>query len=242
MQTDFQYRPEELENLKRLLSPERLGPYLALASDDLRGAVSLYERNTSLSETLYGLLQGLEVPLRNAMHQALAKGLGREDWYDAVPWRPAQLEQLDNARAGLLTKAKPVAPGRMVAELTFGFWVGLTGPKYSVDLWERHVFKAFPNARLGRKQLNKRLEGIRLLRNRVAHHEPILSRDLPRDVDRILETIGWISLDTERWVRQTNRFPERSQAEGRLKRLVANFNRCAQLGQIWIVKYSETHS
>jgi hypothetical protein len=209
MQQQFAYTPEELERLKQSLSEERLGPSLALAGSDLREAIRLYERNTSLSEALYGLLQGLEVPLRNAMHHALSVGLSREDWYDSIVWRVAQQEQVDNAKESLRAKAKPVTPGRMVAELTFGFWVGLTGPKYSVDLWERHLYKAFPNAKLGRKQLNKRLESIRLLRNRVAHHEPILSRDLPKDVDRILETIDWISLDTEQWVRQTNGFFER---------------------------------
>jgi hypothetical protein len=108
------------------------------------------------------------------MHHVLSAGLAREDWYDSVSWRVAQQEQVANAKDSLQKKAKPITPGRMVAELTFGFWVGLTGPKYSVDLWERHLYKAFPNAKLGRKQLNKRLESIRLLRNRVAHHEPIL--------------------------------------------------------------------
>ena len=190
------------------LSQERLGSYLVLADNNLREAIRLYERNTSLSEALYGLLQGLEVALRNAMHYALSLGLAREDWYNSVTWQVAQQEQIDNAKDGLQKKAKPIVPGGMVAELTFGFWVGLTGPKYSVDLWERHLYKAFPNAKLGRKQLNKRLE-IRLLRNRVAHHEPILSRDLEKDAERILETIGWISKDTERWIRQTNCFYER---------------------------------
>jgi hypothetical protein len=175
----------------------------------MRQAVHLYERNTALSEALYGLLQGLEVPVRNAMHEVLSTGLGRNDWYDFVAWRVAQQEQIDNAKDGLRKKAKPVTPGGMVAELTFGFWVGLTGPKYSVDLWEQHLYKAFPNGKLGRKQLNRRLESIRLLRNRVAHHEPILSRDLPKDVERILETIGWMDANTERWVRLTNSFPER---------------------------------
>ncbi len=209
MQADFTYSPEELERLKQSLSQERLGSYLALSDNNLREAISLYERNTSLSEALYGLLQGLEVALRNAMHRELSLGLARDDWYNSVTWQVAQQEQIDNAKDSLQKKAKPIVPGGMVAELTFGFWVGLTGPKYSVDLWERHLYKAFPNAKLGRKQLNKRLESIRLLRNRVAHHEPILSRNLEKDAERILETIGWISEDTKRWVRQTNCFNER---------------------------------
>ncbi len=209
MQQPFAYTSEELGKVKEALSEERLGPYLTLAGGDLREATRLYERNTSLSEALYGLLQGLEVVLRNSMHRALSVGFSREDWYDSITWRVAQQEQIDNAKDSLQKKAKPTTPGRMVAELTFGFWVGLTGPKYSVDLWEKHLYKAFPNAKLGRKQLNKRLESIRLLRNRVAHHESILSRDLQKDVDRILETIGWISLDTQRWVRQISCFSER---------------------------------
>jgi|SRR5271166_3866353 len=214
-QIDFAYSPEELEGLKRALSQERLGSYLALSDNNLREAIRLYERNTSLSEALYGLLQGLEVALRNAMHRELSLGLAQEDWYNSVTWQLAQREQIDNAKDGLQKKAKPIVPGGMVAELTFGFWVGLTGPKYSVDLWERHLYKSFPNAKLGRKQLNKRLESIRLLRNRVAHHEPILSRDLEKDAGRILETIGWISKDTERWIRQTNCFYERFNAKRR---------------------------
>jgi len=66
MQPHFVYRPDELASLERFLSLERLGPYLALASDNMRQAIHLYERNTFLSEALYGLLQGLEVPVRNA--------------------------------------------------------------------------------------------------------------------------------------------------------------------------------
>lgn len=214
---DFTYSPDELQRLKKSISQERLGSYLSLADNDLLEAIRLYERNSSLSEALYGLLQGLEIALRNAMHQALSLGLAREDWYDSVVWQVAQGEQIENAKDNLHKKAKPITPGAMVAELTFGFWVGLTGPKYSVGLWERHLYKAFPNAKLGRKQLNKRLERIRLLRNRVAHHEPILSRDLESDVERILETLGWVCRDTERWVRQTNCFYQRFQQRAKAK-------------------------
>jgi hypothetical protein len=209
MQQPFTYNPIELENVKGVISEERLGPYLAIAGSDLRQAIRLYERNTSLSEALYGLLQGFEISLRNSMHRALAGGFGREDWYDSVTWHRVQQQQIDSAKQSLQKKAKPVTPGGMVAELMLGFWVGLTGPKYSVDLWQKHLYKAFPNAKLGRKQVSQRIEHIRNHRNRVAHHESILLRDLPKDVNGILETLHWINSDAERWVRETNCFFER---------------------------------
>jgi hypothetical protein len=101
MQEKFTYSVVELESIRQSLSQERLGPYLNLAANDLCQAILLYERNTSLSEALYGLLQGLEVSLRNSMHSALARGLAREDWYDSIVWQVAQQEQIDNAKVSL---------------------------------------------------------------------------------------------------------------------------------------------
>jgi hypothetical protein len=132
MHAEFGYSQEEMDRIEQSLSHERLGPYLSLAGGDLRRAIGLYERTTSLSEALYGLLQGLEVTLRNAMHRELSDGIGREDWYDAIKWQLAQQEQIASAKDSLSKKGKQITPGKMVAELTFGFWVGLIGPKYSV--------------------------------------------------------------------------------------------------------------
>jgi hypothetical protein len=41
---------------------------------------------------------------------------------------------------------------------------------------------------------------LRDLRNRIAHHEPIFSRDLAADDRTILEVIGWMCADTRAWV------------------------------------------
>jgi hypothetical protein len=40
---------------------------------------------------------------------------------------------------------------------------------------------------------------IRRFRNRVAHHEPILSGDLPARHREIIETIGWMCPLTASW-------------------------------------------
>ena len=168
----------------------------------------LYERNAALSESLYGVLSGLEIALRNSAHRVLAPGLGRPDWYDGGGLQIEQARALELAKRQLLREGKPPAPSRIVAALPFGFWTGLLGPKYS-DLWRDHLVKAFPHRTLQRDQAHERLDSIRKLRNRVAHYEPILNRALRRDFNRILDAISWMCPVTARWVRAQSTFPER---------------------------------
>jgi hypothetical protein len=42
---------------------------------------------------------------------------------------------------------------------------------------------------------------IRRLRNRIAHHEPIFTRDLPTGLRQMLDLINLRSPDTAHWVR-----------------------------------------
>ena len=74
-------RYSHLENviaeLESTLSRERLGTYLrAVPNRDREQALQLYLWNVALSSAFYGLLQGLEVTLRNAMHKQLASRYG----------------------------------------------------------------------------------------------------------------------------------------------------------------------
>ncbi|MBF0368462.1 MAG: Abi family protein [Magnetococcales bacterium] len=203
--------PETLSRIKENLSPERLSSYLDQNGGDLKAAIHLYEHNTNLSAAFYRPLQGLEVVLRNAIQNQLAKGFQRQDWYDD----PIFLEilqshhknALNKARNALARENKPISPGGIVAELSFGFWTGLLGPKYAV-LWNRYLYQSFPNKKLQRKQCHKSLNRIRRFRNRIAHHEPILSRDLEYDHRLIIEIISWIDPIAAQWVNQTSHFQQ----------------------------------
>jgi hypothetical protein len=50
-----------------------------------------------------------------------------------------------------------------------------------------------------RNKLRELLEEVRRLRNRIAHHEPIISRDLVDDFDNIDELIKYRCKDTAIW-------------------------------------------
>ena len=182
-----------------------------LAKGNKRLAIRLYERNTALSEALYGVIQGLEIALRNALDSALTKELGRPDWYDHFAWEERELESIQKAKENITTWGKTVLPGRVVAELTLGFWVQLTARKYEKALWVKYLYRVFP-LKLNRKLLFQRLDSIKNLRNRIAHHEPIIARNLQQDYSGIIEAIKWISPTVSEWVEATNCFQERFNA------------------------------
>lgn len=56
-----------------------------------------------------------------------------------------------------------------------------------------------------REEAHREIREINLLRNRIAHHEPIHTRDYIADHDRIIKVIGWISADTRMWVEDASR-------------------------------------
>lgn len=99
----------------------------------------------------------------------------------------------------------------IVATLSFGFWISLLGPggrtatgrkaNYEMTLWRPALRAAFAHrAPLTRRQVHRPLNDLRALRNRIAHHEPILGRNLLNDHERILEICGWMSPATRAWV------------------------------------------
>jgi hypothetical protein len=208
-QEEFIYTQEILDKIEKYISPERLAPYKSIARGDRWVAIHLYERNTELSEALYGVIQGLEVSLRNSIHNIMSADIGRDDWYDVVGLDQPEQDALADAKRAIQNRPTALSPGKVVAELTFGFWVKLTSSAYEKSLWVKHLYKIFP-IRVKRTQLHGRLTELKTLRNRIAHHERIIGkRDLLQDYPDLLEAIRWVSPAIESWVRSTNCFQER---------------------------------
>ena len=185
-QPAFSYSAAQLTQLEVFLSKERLSSYAKATPEE---TIKNYERNTILSEALYGLLQGVEIAVRNSIHNALTTGLSHSDWYSYIPWQKPELDALDQAKDKLVRRGKVLAAGAIVAELPFGFWLQTVARKYEKSLWVPYVHKAFPNISTDRKGLFRRLDQIRELRNRIAHHERILHFNLPLEYTQAIEVI-----------------------------------------------------
>lgn len=211
-QPQFAYTEEQLTTLESAISLERLTRYTTAANGDRRKAIRLYEQNTALSEALYGVLQGLEITLRNSIHNVLRSDLGRDDWYDHFAFEPWEEDSIQKAKRAAAKHSPAPKSGKVIAELSFGFWTGLISKIYEKRLWVPHIYKAFPAHRVNRRMLYGRLNNIRNLRNRIAHHEPILGNHLEEEYKKILEITRWIDPTTADWIASTNCFTERWRA------------------------------
>ncbi len=211
-QDAFAYSDAELITFEKYVSSERLAAFVIYARGDKWAAIRLYERNLEISEALYGVIQGLEVTLRNAIHALMTKNLGTEEWYEPFGLEESERQQIEQAKAAVIERTTKLTPGRVVAELKFGFWVRLFSHAYDKTLWVPHLRTIFPikfdNART---LIHGRLVDLKTLRNRIAHHERITcgKRDVEKDYAELLETIGWLSKPMRCWVEGTNCFPER---------------------------------
>ncbi|OBI48096.1 hypothetical protein A5707_18465 [Mycobacterium kyorinense] len=183
--------------LEAWLSRPRFAVYLAAVGVDRRRALELYEWNTALSAVFLHDLAHLEVALRNAYDAAITASTtaGRPHWttdpYRLFPvrWRAARdgtridanrapREQIERA----VREAGPGAPpGKVIAELTFGFWRYLSTTAHHHPLWIPHLHKAFRPG-TSRRAVDDPVGRLHQLRNRIAHHEPLLRRETGRGV------------------------------------------------------------
>lgn len=197
------------EELEKALSLERFGRYMNWAGGDRERAIELYTLNTALSEALYTPLQMLEVALRNRIHSVMTEA-SHDGWFQDKggllgQWQP---EQLAKAIKDIEEEGKEATPGRIVAALTFSFWTSMFGKDYET-LWQKtlHRIGRRPDGKgLRRKDFSGPLAQIRALRNRIAHHEPILMWNLPKRYASILELTGWLSPGAAEWCRTHSRF------------------------------------
>ena len=162
-----------LVELEASFSPERLRTYLRAAKGDRKRALQLYTWNTKICAAFYGPLQGLEIALRNAIHQQLTRCYGAA-WHDnpAVGLDLGGLERIAAAKTET-ARGHAATPGRLVAALSFGFWVSLLGSggrmdsdgrraNYEMTLWRPALRRAFPHRMpLTRKQAHRPLNALR---------------------------------------------------------------------------------
>jgi hypothetical protein len=108
----------------------------------------------------------------------------------------------------LSARHKKPTTGKVIAELKFVFWEKMLTTRFDERIWNAHLFSVLPNLNPGwdiptaRNKIYDDLAHLRVLRNRIAHHEPIFNRTLTVDFQKIKEIITFRCHQTAGWMVQ----------------------------------------
>lgn len=193
--------------IEKVISTERLEPYLKKHGGDFEKAVNHYKVNIEISESFYPLLSILEIALRNKFDYQLKRLFDDENWFENPRFIKSvtrfQMDRVSEAKANILREKKTITSGKIISELSFGFWTSLLDSKFERILW-KNLRLAFPNCPKNirkRKTMSSKLNGIRKLRNRIFHHEPVTWSLTALTIYRneIIEGIDWLDRDLLLW-------------------------------------------
>lgn len=193
--------------LTAALSPDRFATYLQWATGDQQLAERLYTYNVQLSAALYGPLHMQEISLRNMADRALENRYGSAWHLDPTVLAAGyQRDSVTKAVQSLQRVGKIGTRPQVVAELNFGFWSSLFG-RQSHHLWQtlRPIFQA---RGIQRGVIAQNLRELRILRNRIAHYEPIVALPLAQRYADITTLTGWLSPSAAGWIAQYSTWPQ----------------------------------
>ncbi len=187
--------PDFFKKIQQALASERLEAYGPPSDPQL--VLARYLWNIAVCEAFYSPMQMAEVGLRNAVDRVLSGKYG-PDWYDQAPLSVWQQVNVTEAKKDLRDQSKPLNPGRIIAEMNFGFWTAFFNKSHEASGLAHTISKqAFPRASKydrNTRLMDTRWTHIRELRNRVFHHERIIHwNDLKQQHQGILEVIRWMS-------------------------------------------------
>ncbi|WP_432091501.1 hypothetical protein [Streptomyces sp. NRRL F-5630] len=197
-----------------LLTSERLSPYTTACSHDAQAALALYQWNSEMAAAFFGPLGHLEVMLRNALDARLVHRQQRRsrtrEWYDDpdVPLGKKARADIRMARHRAERQGAATPRGKIIAELSFGFWRFLLARQYQTTLWP-DLARAFPHAPSRALTLiEDPVARLHKFRNRVAHHESIWHLPLEARRDDLLAVLGFLAPDAAAWVTDTWRIDD----------------------------------
>lgn len=199
----------DLTNVAEALSETRLKTFQDYYGQPycINSAMSLYGWNGQISSAFMLPLHICEVIVRNAVHQVLTKVYG-ERW----PWSQAFERSLPangrySPRRDLISaRQRQTTTGKVIPELKFVFWQKMFTSRHKQRLWDNEILNIFPNGtgQLTPDQLLSEiynsLESIRLIRNRIAHHEHLINRNLSNDYSKIVRLISYRCADSIIWL------------------------------------------
>jgi len=188
--------------IDNFISQKRIGSYKNIDE---------YIENLTFSKSSYIPLSVLEIALRNAINNFFSVVVGI-DWYeDATFLTKDGIKKVNDAKSVLIGRRENVSKNKVIAELSFGFWVNLFKKPYDKKLRIKELRKIFPNLPkpeqkfINREIIYRELNHIRNFRNRVFHYEKVINKDSYNSVhNEIYEILSYFDDELKEFAFSTN--------------------------------------
>lgn len=188
--------------IKKYISSERFRSY---------DGIDEYLENLVFSKKAYIPLSILEISLKNSINDLLTDKLG-ENWLEDKNFLTNDnLKKIDEARNILFKRGEHISKSKIIAELSFGFWVNLFKKPYEMKLRTKDIQKIFTNLPpkkekiINREVIYKELNHIRNFRNRVFHYEKVINKDNYNQIfDEIDEVLFYFDKELFDCVKKAN--------------------------------------
>lgn len=193
---------DETSEIMRIMAIPRFARYLKYCQNNKKAALELYAYNMQISSAFIPALNVLEIVLRNAIAEQIVKLYG-------IEWNKnkAFINTLPNHYRIKLSdlSIKYDDYNKIIPELGLGLWGSMLRKKYIHTICKGDLCQIFPHLPhdINATYLHQNVEKIRLLRNRIAHYEPIFHLDLLLNYTNILDIIKWRCNITSAWLNDT---------------------------------------
>lgn len=209
---------EELVKYTNTLSVERLLSFKNSDSDTIDMLIKRYKINLRISQALYPELSTLEITLRNAIDSMLTSCISPTWFEDEIQHQKI----LSNHEREMLlatyndiknTYKNNYTRGKVISNLTFGFWTNLCSKWYCSNIWNKGacfkgVFVNYPSKINNIGAIATKLRMIRRFRNRIFHYEPIFKH--PQNTltmyNEIMTMLSYLPSDNSGILEETSSF------------------------------------
>lgn len=169
-----------------IFSVDRTHRYLQATSNDKRNAMTLYRWNLHLAQEMFAVINCFEVALRNAIDRHMIQNYGNDWLRDAImpggvfdDPRTKETQRIVEKVYNKLLAEGNYTHSQLLSNMEFGVWKYMfSAPQFRAT--GRTLLSIFPNKPRSTPALQynntfvfNELDKINMLRNRIAHHEPI---------------------------------------------------------------------
>ena len=190
-------------SLNLVISEERLSTYLNWSEFDKTKALALYTLNTLISGSFYPILNMTEVALRNSINSSFIDRYGFS-WFlkNKIKYPGVTPPYIIKKEIGKFQRKRKINArlcGKFVANMPLHYWTNMFSHA-NRNLWNQLLSQNFnTDNKLNRIYVFQTLEKFKILRNRIAHYEPIINGDLISQYHELRQLVSYISESAQIW-------------------------------------------